>query len=69
MDKEIIFNFIHSPQNMMALGILIDKRVDELKERLVHASSDQIQGLQSSISELRRFKNIKEIITKEVKNG
>jgi hypothetical protein len=66
-DKALIARFIHSVDNILALEILIDQRVEELKEQLVFATSDRVSGLQTSIAELRRFKKIREIV--ESKNG
>lgn len=68
-NKEIVFQLIHNPQMMLALSIILDKRIEELKDELTFAEVGKVVGLQRAIAELRRLKSLKEIITAEKRNG
>lgn len=63
--RDIINKFVHDPEAMLALGLVVDQRINELKEDLVTATQDRVLGLQFSIKELKRLKDLKEIVKRK----
>lgn len=67
--RDIINKFVHDPEAMLALGLVVDQRINELKDDLVTASIDRVPGIQSSIKELNRLKDLKSIIKRKQDNN
>jgi len=61
--------FVNTPENIDTLNSILDDRISELKERLVTVDINQVIPIQSQIAELKRLKNIKEIIIQRKNDG
>ena len=61
--------FVNTPENIDTLNSILDDRISELKEELVTVDISQVIPIQSQIAELKRLKNIKEIIIQRKNDG
>ena len=61
--------FVNTPENIDTLNSILDDRISELKEKLVTVDISQVIPIQSQIAELKRLKNIKEIIIQRKNDG